>query len=75
MKRRLREQGTSFLQLLNDTRKKDACELLARTELSVQAIATRLGYENPANFSRAFAQATGTPPSVYRAQLGERAKR
>jgi AraC-like DNA-binding protein len=69
LKRRLREQGTSFLQLLNDTRKKDACQLLAHTDLSVQAIATRLGYENPANFSRAFAQATGTPPSAYRAQL------
>lgn len=67
LKRRLQQQGTSFLRLLNETRKDDACELLARTDLSVQEIATRLGYENPANFSRAFAQATGTPPTVYRA--------
>ncbi|HMJ11889.1 MAG TPA: AraC family transcriptional regulator ligand-binding domain-containing protein [Polyangiaceae bacterium] len=71
LKRRLHEQSTSFLRLLNETRKNDACELLTRTDLSVQAIATRLGYENPANFSRAFAQAIGKPPSVYRAQVRE----
>ncbi len=67
LKRRLQARGTSFLRLLNETRKNDACELLTRTDLSVQEIATRLGYENPANFSRAFAQATGKPPSAYRA--------
>lgn len=68
LKRRLQEQGTSFLRLLGETRVRDACDLLARTELSVQDIAARLGYENPANFSRAFAQAAGMPPSAYRAQ-------
>lgn len=67
LKRRLHEQGTSFLRLLNETRHNDACELLARTDLPIQEVATRLGYENPANFSRAFTQAAGVPPSAYRA--------
>jgi AraC-like DNA-binding protein len=68
LKRRLQSEGTSFLRLLNETRKQDACELLSRTNLSVQAIAARLGYENPANFSRAFAQATTQTPTAYRAR-------
>lgn len=67
LKRRLQEQGTSFLRLLNDTRTCDACTLLAQSELSVQTIAGRLGYENPANFTRAFVQQVGETPSSYRA--------
>jgi AraC-like DNA-binding protein len=69
LKRRLQESGTSFSLLLRDTRTRDACDLLARTDLPVQAIATRLGYENPANFSRAFTQVTGKTPSLYRAEV------
>jgi AraC-like DNA-binding protein len=68
LKRRLAEGGTSFSQLLRETRTGDARDFLVRTELSVQDIAARLGYQNPANFSRAFAQETGVPPSAYRAQ-------
>lgn len=68
LKRRLQASGTSFMRLLSDTRTRDACDLLARTELPIQAIAIRLGYENPANFSRAFAQVAGKTPSAYRAE-------
>lgn len=68
LKRHLQVSGTSFLRLLSETRTRDACDLLARTDLSVQDIATRLGYENPANFSRAFAQVAGKTPSAYRAE-------
>lgn len=73
LKRRLQESGTSFLRLLGDTRTRDACDLLARTDLSIQDIATRLGYENPANFSRAFTQVVAKTPSAYRAELRPRA--
>jgi AraC-like DNA-binding protein len=68
LKRRLAEGGTSFSELLRETRTGDARDLLVRTALSVQDIALRLGYQNPANFSRAFAQVTGLSPSAYRAQ-------
>lgn len=68
LKRRLRQHGTSFLELLNATRRRDACDLLVRTDLSIQEIATRLGYENPANFTRAFTRVLGKTPSEYRAR-------
>ena len=69
LKRKLQEEGTSFLRLRNDTRRRDACALLADTDLSVQEIAARLGYENPANFSRAFVRATAKTPTEYRAHV------
>lgn len=67
LKRRLQEEGTSFMALLNEKRTRDARDLLARTNLSVQEIAERLGYQNPANFSRAFVKSAGQTPTEYRA--------
>lgn len=66
LKRRLQASGTSFLLLLEEQRRRDAHGLLVETDLSVQAIADRLGYLNPANFSRAFARWTGESPTHYR---------
>lgn len=43
-----------------------ACELLARTELSVIEIAARLGYEAPGALSRMFRREIGMSPSDYR---------
>jgi AraC-like DNA-binding protein len=72
LKRRLLEEGTSFMTLLNEKRTRDARDLLSRTSLSVQEIAGRLGYENPANFSRAFAKSAGQTPTEYRAAVKQR---
>ena len=72
LKRRLQEEGTSFMTLLNEKRARDAGDLLARTSLSVQEIAERLGYQNPANFSRAFVKSTGQTPTNYRAAAKKR---
>jgi AraC-like DNA-binding protein len=72
LKRRLQEEGTSFMALLNEKRTRDARDLLARTNLSVQEIAERLGYQNPANFSRAFARAAGQTPTDYRGAAKKR---
>lgn len=69
LKRRLQQEGTSFLLILEEARRRDAHEWLAHSDLPVQEIAARLGYVNPANFSRAFAQWTGEPPTAYRARL------
>lgn len=68
LKRRLQQDGTSYVELLTAVRTNDACQLLARTDLSIQTIAGRLGYRNPANFTRAFSRATGKTPSAYRAE-------
>lgn len=42
------------------------CEILSTTNLSIQEIATQVGYENPLNFSRAFHNAFGCSPTEYR---------
>lgn len=69
LKRRLQQAGTSFLLMLEEARRRDAHALLAHTELSVQDVAARLGYLNPANFSRAFNQWTGESPTTYRVRM------
>lgn len=43
-----------------------ACQLLDTTQLSVKAIATMLGYEDPLYFSRAFKSVNDIPPTEYR---------
>ncbi|MFG2112606.1 helix-turn-helix domain-containing protein [Streptomyces sp. NPDC048718] len=45
-----------------------AKELLAGTELSVSAVARRVGYDDPAYFSRLFTRRVGTAPVRFRAQ-------
>jgi AraC-like DNA-binding protein len=68
--RRLREDGSGFQQLLDEARRRDACELIERSPLRLAEIAARLGYTNPANFTRAFRKWTGESPSEYRRRLG-----
>ncbi|MFP5439956.1 MAG: AraC family transcriptional regulator [Gammaproteobacteria bacterium] len=69
LKRKLQQSGASFLLMLEEARRRDAHELLAHTDLPIQQIAARLGYLNPANFSRAFSQWTGESPTQYRARM------
>ncbi|MFJ3668494.1 AraC family transcriptional regulator [Streptomyces sp. NPDC090106] len=47
-----------------------AKELLAGTELPVAAVARRVGYDDPAYFSRLFTRRVGTAPVRFRAQQG-----
>ncbi|MCG8611635.1 MAG: AraC family transcriptional regulator [Pseudomonadales bacterium] len=68
LRRYLQNEGASFLKLLNDARKRDAQNLLERPELAIQDVAQRLGYNDPANFTRAFRLWLGLTPSQYREQ-------
>jgi AraC-like DNA-binding protein len=68
LKRRLQEHGASFQSLLDEARKRDSIRLLADSVLSVEQVAQRVGYSDPANFTRAFRKWTGTTPSRYRAK-------
>lgn len=67
--RRLDKLGVSFRQLMDERRRLDAQVLLADSTQSIEAIATRLGYANPANFTRAFRRWTNETPSKYRERV------
>ncbi|HVW31097.1 MAG TPA: AraC family transcriptional regulator [Acidimicrobiia bacterium] len=60
--------GRSPIRYLADWRMHVAEDLLATTELSVYAIARRVGYDSEAAFSRAFKRARDEAPSSWRAR-------
>ncbi|MDP9802268.1 AraC family transcriptional regulator [Acinetobacter calcoaceticus] len=66
IKRHLQTQGTSFLQILNEIRFKEAKKLLAKEQYKIQDIATLIGYEESTNFVRAFKKQFGLTPHQYR---------
>jgi AraC-like DNA-binding protein len=71
LQRRLAEEGNSYQQLLNDTRRQLAERHLRDGRLAATEIALLLGYSEPSVFFRAFRQWTGLTPGEYRAtQLG-----
>jgi AraC-like DNA-binding protein len=49
-----------------------ACAMLSSTNLRVQEIADKLGYENQFGFARAFKRVSGMPPTEYRATCLQR---
>jgi LacI family transcriptional regulator, galactose operon repressor len=54
------------------TRIEQAKMLLAETDLNIDVISRRSGFSNPAYFSTAFRNQTGSAPSVYRRLVGPR---
>mgnify|MGYP001189153787 CR=1 FL=1 len=71
--RRLREEGSQYQELLDQVRQELACWLLVHTELSIEAVAERLGYSDTSNFSRTFRRWLGMPPNAFRASRDEAA--
>jgi AraC-like DNA-binding protein len=66
LKRRLADQHTSFSKLRDDLRRQRALLLVDNRTLSIGEIATRLGYTELPNFTRAFRKWTGMTPIAYR---------
>jgi AraC-like DNA-binding protein len=58
--------GCAPMSYLSDLRLQKAMNLLAGTGDPVQTVATRVGYQSPAAFSRAFSQRYGRSPSDIR---------
>jgi AraC-like DNA-binding protein len=74
LSRRLKKMNTSLAREIARQRREIAEQELLRGELSVAAIGARIGYPDPAVFSRAFKRWTGQTPSHYRRNL-ERARK
>lgn len=64
--RRLREQATSFSDLLEDARHRMATRYLETTQHTVEEIAFLLGYSSSAPFVRAFRRWADSSPLEYR---------
>jgi AraC-like DNA-binding protein len=69
LQRRLRDDGTSFGELLDSLRRELATEYLDK-RLTVSEIAWLLGYAEPSAFHHAFKRWTGTTPEAVRAARG-----
>ncbi|MDR3417030.1 MAG: AraC family transcriptional regulator ligand-binding domain-containing protein [Nevskia sp.] len=71
LKRRLRQHGTSFHALSEEERRRRAQRLVEHSAKSIQQIASALGYQNPAAFTRAYRRWTGfTPTQTRQRQTG-----
>ena len=64
--RRLQNEGTGFREIRERLLSDQAVGYLQDSQLSVEAIATLLGYHDSANFRRAFKRWFGTTPAEYR---------
>lgn len=60
--------GLSPIDYLTDVRMQKAAQILNATQLSVEAIAERVGYRSEAAFAKAFKKHMGTPPGQFRQQ-------
>ncbi len=62
----LKSLGTSYQQLLADTRRELAEEYIERADLTINEIAYMLGFSDCSNFARSFRRWTGMSPTDYR---------
>jgi AraC-like DNA-binding protein len=68
LRRRLKEEGSSYQELLNEIRYNLAKEYLSTTMITLEEIAELLGYSDPGNFSHAFKRWSGVSPRQWRSE-------
>lgn len=66
LQRRLREEGTSYQEVLDATRRDLAIRYLRKTSLRADEIANVLAYRDANSFSRSFRRWTGLSPLAFR---------
>lgn len=68
LQRRLELEGTSYADVLDDTRRRFADAYVKEPKLALTEIAYLLGFSEPSAFTRAFQRWYGVAPSHYRAR-------
>lgn len=66
LRRKLKNEGSNFRELLEEIRYGLAREYLADTQLPMEEISSLLGYSEAGNFSHAFRRWAGTSPTTWR---------
>lgn len=66
LRRRLKQENTSFQEIKDLLRRDMAIYYLGRQELSINDIAAKIGFTEPSTFHRAFKKWTGVTPGAYR---------
>lgn len=69
LRRRLKDENTSYQQIVSDFRVAMAKRYLSETSLPANEVAMLVGYSDPANLYRKFQRETGQTPMQYRARL------
>lgn len=70
LQRRLRQEGSSYIELRDQVREQRACTMIESGQ-EMQAIAEALGFSDTANFYHAFKRWKGCSPGEYRRQIGQ----
>jgi AraC-like DNA-binding protein len=73
LRRKLREEKTSFRDLVDELRMEIAIRYLRETNLTVEHISGSLGFSDVANFRQAFRRWTKAAPQKFRKMSGETA--
>jgi AraC-like DNA-binding protein len=68
LKKHLQQEGTSFLQIYDEVRRREACRLFEDGRMAQKEIAFRLGFTSHSAFIRAFRRWQNMSPSEYRRQ-------
>jgi AraC-like DNA-binding protein len=68
LQRRLRDEATSYQQVLDEVRRELAQQYLREGPVSVCEITFRLGFSDQSSFTRAFRRWTGLTPGEFRSQ-------
>jgi len=66
LRRKLEHEGVQLRELIETTRREQACRYLASSSLSVSEVAHRVGFAHPPAFHRAFRRWLGKSPLDYR---------
>ncbi len=69
LQRRLRAEGASFQQLLDDARREMAQHFLRQPQHSLESVSEQLGFGDPSNLFRACKRWFGVSPARYRSSI------